>query len=57
MTELARSFKRLSVAEARDALYIDFEGQKDKPPVFLGVLPDRLMDAAARGCRAGYPPG
>lgn len=50
MTELARSFKRLSVAEARDALYIDFEGQKDKPPVFLGVLPDRLVDAASRGC-------
>jgi hypothetical protein len=38
MTELGRSFKRLSAAEARNALYIDFEGQKDKPPVFLGVL-------------------
>ena len=31
-------FKRLSAPEARRALYIDFEGEKDKPPVLLGVL-------------------
>ena len=33
-----RRFKRLSALEARRALYIDFEGEKDKPPVLLGVL-------------------
>lgn len=32
------AFKRLTEAEARRALYIDFEGEKDKPPVLLGVL-------------------
>ena len=31
-------FKRLSALEARRALYIDFEGEKDKPPILLGVL-------------------
>jgi hypothetical protein len=31
-------FKRLSALEARRALYIDFEGETDKPPVLLGVL-------------------
>jgi hypothetical protein len=31
-------FKRLSALEARRALYIDFEGEMDKPPVLLGVL-------------------
>ena len=30
--------KLLSAAEALRALYIDFEGEKDKPPVLLGVL-------------------
>ena len=29
--------KRLSAAEALRALYIDFEGRKDEPPVLLGV--------------------
>ena len=33
-----RAFERLTVAEALRALYIDFEGEKDKPPVLLGVL-------------------
>lgn len=33
----ATRFDRLSAAEARRALYIDFEGRKDKPPVLLGV--------------------
>jgi hypothetical protein len=33
-----RHFKLLSAIEARRALYIDFEGEKDKPPVLLGVL-------------------
>ena len=37
MTDHAHPFKRLTEAEARRALYIDFEGQKDKPPVLLGV--------------------
>jgi hypothetical protein len=32
------SFERLSAAEALRALYIDFEGEKDKTPVLLGVL-------------------
>ncbi len=31
-------FNRLSALEAGRALYIDFEGEKDKPPVLLGVL-------------------
>jgi hypothetical protein len=31
------SFERLSAAEALRALYVDFEGEKDKPPVLLGV--------------------
>ncbi len=35
----ARSRHRdLTEVEARRALYIDFEGQKDRPPVLLGVL-------------------
>ena len=38
MTDPAQAFKRLSAAEALRALYIDFEGQKDQPPVLLGVL-------------------
>jgi hypothetical protein len=36
MTDPA-AFKRLSTAEALRALYIDFEGEKDKTPVVLGV--------------------
>lgn len=38
MTDPAKAFKRLSAAEGLRALYIDFEGQKDQPPVLLGVL-------------------
>ena len=38
MTETARAIKRLSYAEALRALYIDFEGQEDKPPVLLGTF-------------------
>jgi hypothetical protein len=38
MTERSRESKRLSADEARRALYIDFEGEKGKPPVLLGVL-------------------
>lgn len=38
MTDPANTFKRLSTADALRALYIDFEGQKDQPPVLLGVL-------------------
>jgi len=32
------AFKRLTEAEAQRALYIDFEGGQDKPPVLLGIL-------------------
>lgn len=37
MTDPTNAFKRLSAAEALRALYIDFEGEKDAPPVILGV--------------------
>jgi hypothetical protein len=37
MTRPARPFTRLSAAEALRALYIDFEGEKNRPPVLLGV--------------------
>jgi hypothetical protein len=37
MTDLRTAFRRLSADEALHALYIDFEGEKDKPPVILGV--------------------
>jgi hypothetical protein len=37
MTEWARRFRRLSATEALRALYIDFEGEKDRPPVLLGI--------------------
>jgi hypothetical protein len=37
MTDRTHPFKRLSAAEALRALYIDFEGGKDQPPVLLGV--------------------
>jgi hypothetical protein len=37
MTEHATPFGRLTAAEALRALYIDFEGRKDDPPVLLGV--------------------
>ncbi len=38
MTDLSRDSKRLSANEAANALYIDFEGEKDKAPVLLGTL-------------------
>jgi hypothetical protein len=38
MTERARRFGRLSAAEALRALYIDFEGGRDRPPVLLGTF-------------------
>jgi len=37
LTDQAKSFKRLSAAEALRALYVDFEGGKDQPPVLLGI--------------------
>ena len=37
MTDDGQDFKRLTEAEALRALYIDFEGEKGKPPVLLGV--------------------
>jgi hypothetical protein len=33
-----RGYSRLSADEAKQALYIDFEGEKDKSPVLLGVM-------------------
>ena len=33
-----KHFKQLTAAEAGRALYIDVEGEKDKPPVLLGIL-------------------
>jgi hypothetical protein len=38
MTDPASGFKRLSTTDALRALYIDFEGEKDKSPILLGVL-------------------
>lgn len=38
MTDHARPFRHLTEAEALRALYVDFEGEKDQPPVLLGVL-------------------
>ena len=37
MNRAERSFRDLSAAGARRALYIDFEGEKDRPPVLLGA--------------------
>jgi hypothetical protein len=37
MTDHAHPFRHLTEAEALRALYVDFEGEKDKPPVLLGV--------------------
>jgi hypothetical protein len=37
MTDHARPFRHLTGAEALRALYVDFEGEKDTPPVLLGV--------------------
>lgn len=37
MTDRAHPFRHLSAAEALRALYVDFEGEKDKRPVLLGV--------------------
>lgn len=39
MTDPANAFKGLSAAEALRALYIDFEGEKDKLPILLGRPP------------------
>jgi hypothetical protein len=36
-TRKQNAFNELSGAEALRALYIDFEGEKDRPPVLLGV--------------------
>ena len=38
MTEFPGTFGSLSAEEAHLALYIDFEGRKDQPPVLLGTL-------------------
>ncbi len=37
MTDQAKAFKRLTQAQALRALYVDFEGEKGRPPVLLGV--------------------
>jgi hypothetical protein len=36
-TKAERAFRDLSADDALRALYIDFEGEKDHPPVLLGV--------------------
>lgn len=36
-TAVRRPFRQLSYAEASRALYIDFEGEKDRLPVLLGI--------------------
>ena len=38
MVNTSKAFKVLSQEEASHALYIDFEGRTDQPPVLLGVL-------------------
>ena len=37
MTDRNKASKRLTATEALRALYIDFEGNRDQPPVLLGV--------------------
>ena len=49
MTDHAKPSKRLTAAEALRALYIDFEGGKDQPPVLLGV--HRRGRGASVSCR------
>jgi hypothetical protein len=39
-----RSTRRLTLTEAQHALYIDFEGRKDKPPVLLGATHSASAD-------------
>lgn len=41
--DMPNPFEQLSGTEASRALYIDFEGEKDKPPVLLGILRRRGM--------------
>jgi hypothetical protein len=41
-----RRFKQLTAIEAGRALYIDFEGEKDRPPVLLGILRRRGLGTA-----------
>ena len=38
MVMAGKAFKKLSLEEASRALYIDFEGRTNQPPVLLGVL-------------------
>jgi len=35
---MAKQFKQMSEIEARQAIYIGFEGGKDEPPVLIGVM-------------------
>jgi SAM-dependent methyltransferase len=66
LTRRGNAAGRLSAAEALRALYIDFEGRKDEPPVLLGVhrrgrgtLPyvqQDVMDAAFAGLVPRYLP-
>lgn len=47
---------RLSYVEAQRALYIDFEGQKDKPPVLLGCARRPGRDGTPRVWQAVLDP-
>jgi hypothetical protein len=40
---MTKQFKNLTETEARQAIYIDFEGGKDQPPVVLGVYRDSIQ--------------
>ena len=51
------AFKRLTAEEAARALYIDFEGQKDKAPVLLGTLQRRGRAAEPRVFQVVLDPG
>ena len=35
---MTKQFKKLTAADARTAFYLDFEGNKDQPPVLMGYL-------------------
>ena len=35
---MPKQFKQMTEIEARQAIYIDFEGGKDEPPVFIGIM-------------------
>ena len=36
--EMSKQFRQMTAAEARTAFYVDFEGEKEAPPVLVGIL-------------------